>query len=187
MFTFFCAKLWLLIQIVSVLCGRPRASSFNKLWVNDIYALWRTRTSTFFSQNHTPKCVPSTNTAKSRLQLFIFICCISYFLRVSWYLTEKTQALLNSELSVPRGSSTAPKLGHGGQNQTRITALSPLGEKREEGRGDKSEGVAVPPVDLLTGLLSEIVHSKHSFCWKCLLKKKSNQKSMGNVQFQQQF
>lgn len=46
-----------------------------------------------------------------------------------------------------------------------------MGEKSELGGGDKSEGVIVPPKDLLTDPeVDEIVHSKHSFGRKCLLK-----------------
>lgn len=60
-----------------------------------------------------------------------------------------------------------------------------VGEKSELGGGGKSEGVTVPPVDLLTEV-DEIVHSKHSFCRKCPLKKIEKKNAVEHVQFQQQ-
>jgi len=57
-----------------------------------------------------------------------------------------------------------------------------VGEKSELGKGDKSEGVIVSPRDLLTEL-DEIAHSKHSFCRKCLLKKKNPKKFCGKCPF----
>lgn len=55
-----------------------------------------------------------------------------------------------------------------------------VGEKSELGGGGKSEGVTVPPVDLLTEV-DEIVHSKHSFCRKCPLKKLKKKKMLWNT------
>lgn len=82
-----------------------------------------------------PKCAPSANTAESRLQIFIFLC---YFL-ISWELVSHRKSSSHSQSRVvcpPRHLHSSKTWPCAGQNQTRITTLDPLGEKREEGRYD---------------------------------------------------